>query len=169
LIDADILTHFPSGPLYPPDTINESTYSSCEEAMAYAYAEAGNLCADDIDFWGLYDCFPISLVRALEACGLCDNGGNYLQQQYGRMIRAMEDDQVDRLLQDPTFFPVNTHGGLLCFGAPWEVPAMYNIIEAVHQIRGKAKGRQMDCRRALVYGNGGILSASAVAILAKSL
>lgn len=47
---------------------------------------------------------------------------------------------------------------------------MYHIIEAVHQLRGKAPGRQIDnCRRALVYANGGIFSASAVAILAKAL
>jgi len=61
---------------------------------------------------------------------------------------------------------VNTHGGLLGFGAPWEVPAMYNIIEAIQQLRGKAGNRQISsARRALVYGNGGIFSASAVAIL----
>ena len=44
-------------------------------------------------------------------------------------------------------------GGLLSFGAPWEVPAMYNIIEAFHQLTGKASGRQVqNTRRALVYG-----------------
>jgi acetyl-CoA acetyltransferase len=63
-------------------------------------------------------------------------------------------------------FPINTHGGLLAFGAPWEVPAMYNIIEAFAQLQGKAGTRQVrDASRALVYGNGGIFSHSAVAIL----
>ena len=67
----------------------------------------------------------------------------------------------------PSAFPVNTHGGLLAFGAPWEVPAMYNIIEACEQLAGRAGARQVDgCRRALVYGNGGIFSHSAVAVLA---
>lgn len=44
-------------------------------------------------------------------------------------------------------------GGLLSFGAPWETPAMYNIIEAVMQLRGEAIGRQVpNAKRALVYG-----------------
>ena len=46
---------------------------------------------------------------------------------------------------------------------------MYNIIEAVQQLSGTAgKERQVEgARRALVYGNGGIFSHSAVAILAR--
>ena len=31
----------------------------------------------------------------------------------------------------------------MAFGAPWEVPAMYNIIEAVAQLRGAADKRQI--------------------------
>lgn len=47
---------------------------------------------------------------------------------------------------------------------------MYHIIEAANQLTGNAEGRQIDnCRRALVYANGGIFSASAVAIFARSL
>lgn len=65
-----------------------------------------------------------------------------------------------------TLLPINTHGGLLGFGAPWEVPAMYNVIEMVAQLRGRAGQRQVvGARRALVYGNGGVFSASAIAIL----
>ena len=54
------------------------------------------------------------------------------------------------------------------FGAPWEVPAMYSIIEACEQLAGNAAERQVPgARRALVYGNGGIFSHSAVGILAS--
>ena len=45
---------------------------------------------------------------------------------------------------------------------------MYNVIEAVNQLNNSVdnENRQIpNCRRALVYGNGGIFSASAVAIL----
>ena len=40
--------------------------------------------------------------------------------------------------------PINTHGGLLAFAAPWETPAMYNIIEAIDQLNGKADERQLN-------------------------
>ena len=45
---------------------------------------------------------------------------------------------------------------------------MYNIVEACEQLSGRAgPDRQVPgARRALVYGNGGIFSHSAVAILA---
>lgn len=68
---------------------------------------------------------------------------------------------------DPqSVLPINTHGGLLGFGAPWEVPAFYNVIEMVAQLRGTAGDRQVPgARTALVYGNGGVFSASAVAVL----
>ena len=172
-----------SGPLYPPSPMNETLFS-CDEAMAYAYASAGNLTPNDIDFFGLYDCFPICLVRAIEAAGICKKGegGTYLETQYNRMMDAINEEQqqcqsgkentssaIRNLIQDKSFFPINSHGGLLCYGAPWEVPAMYSIIEAVQQLRGQALGRQIpNCRRSLVYANGGIFSASAVAILAKA-
>lgn len=153
-----------SGPLYPPanmDDITPETFS-CHRAMALAYEAAGGLSAADIGFFGLYDCFPICFLRALEACGLCKEGegGRLVEQVYRR---ALDNGGV----VDPSTFPVNTHGGLMCFGAPWEVPAMYNVTEAVAQLSGTAGGRQVvpTPKRALVYGNGGVFSASAVAIL----
>lgn len=159
-----------SGPLYPPQNITDYTYMSCKQAMDQAYASAGNLSVKDIQYFGLYDCFPICLIRAIEACGLADDGGGeYVQKQYERLLVAIENGTVESLLTDPTFFPINTHGGLLCYGAPWEVPAMFNIVEAVDQLQGQSKGRTIEnCQRALVYGNGGVLSASAVAILETS-
>jgi len=145
-----------SGPLYPPPVIDEDMFS-CEEAARSAY-EQSQLGPGDIDFFGLYDCFPICLIRAVEAVGLAKKGkgGDYIEARYRESENGM----------DVRRFPINTHGGLLAFGAPWEVPAMYNIIEAVQQLSGEAGDRQIaNCRRAVVYGNGGIFSASAVAIL----
>lgn len=150
-----------SGPLYPPeiDEIAEDAFS-CEAAAATAYRN-GHCTARDVGFFGLYDCFPVCFLRALEAVQLCPRG------EAGRFV----EDAHDALLRGeltPDHFPINTHGGLQCHGAPWEVPAMYNVLEACRQLRGEAApGLQVrpKPRKALVYGNGGIFSHSAVVIL----
>ena len=145
-----------SGPLYPPPVIDEDMFS-CEEACRAAYAAAG-LTPRDIGFFGLYDCYPICLIRAVEAVGICGKG------EGGRWIEARYEATSGPYA--PAVLPVNTHGGLLAFGAPWVVPALDNLIEAFAQLTGRAEERQIQgVRRALVYGNGGIFSASAVSIL----
>lgn len=63
-----------SGPLYPPPHITDDTFTSCEDAARNAMTEAG-VTASDVDVWGLYDCFPICLIRAIEAVGLAAPGG----------------------------------------------------------------------------------------------
>jgi hypothetical protein len=50
-----------SGPLSPPDKLSEECFSAGEAAAA-AYKAAG-LGPQQIDYWGLYDCFPICFVR----------------------------------------------------------------------------------------------------------
>eukprot|EP01031_Cornospumella_fuschlensis_P032082 gene32082-38798_t len=164
-----------SGPLYPPKVIDEEMFS-CEEAVHRAL-QSGQLGVKDIDFFGLYDCFPICFIRALEAVQLVGKGegGQYVEEMYKRSIHqphvspSPSSTAPNPTPLPPSVFPVNTHGGLLGFGAPWETPAMYNVIEAVAQLRGEADSRQLDrCQTALVYGNGGIFSASSVAILQKN-
>jgi acetyl-CoA acetyltransferase len=150
-----------SGPLFPPRVIDETMFS-CEEATQTAFSKA-KLSSSDIDFFGLYDCFPICLIRAIEAVGLAGKGegGKWIEERHAEYLATGSIDLKS--------FPINTHGGLLAFGAPWEVPAMYNVIEAVTQLRHEAFNRQIpNCSRALVYGNGGIFSASSVAILSRS-
>lgn len=160
-----------SGPLYPTADITETMFS-CEEACMIAYDEA-QLGPSDIDFFGLYDCFPICLIRAIEAVGLAEKGagGEYVESKYNLLRQYFESNAVESggtLPFPQDIFPINTHGGLMGFGAPWEAPATYNIVEAVQQLRHTAGPRQIkDARRALVYGNGGIFSASAVAILGR--
>ena len=91
-----------SGPLYPPKIIDESMFS-CEQAMHNAYVES-QLTPADIDFWGLYDCYPICFIRSIEAAGLAKKGegGAWVEQMYHK---TMEDYRA-------WDFPVNTHGAL---------------------------------------------------------
>lgn len=181
---------------------------SCEEAVTKAF-QSTNLRTDEIDFFGLYDCFPICFLRAIEAVGLAKKGegGRYIETVYRKLMESSESDGGEKWRDlddveeewrqhqhthtpshtqqttakregkrggrgrvDPSYFPVNTHGGLLGYGAPWEVPAIYSVIEALIQLRGSARERQIEkCRRALVYGNGGIFSHSSIAILEKEM
>mmetsp|Transcript_15876 Transcript_15876/g.23909 ORF Transcript_15876/g.23909 Transcript_15876/m.23909 type:complete len:413 (+) Transcript_15876:209-1447(+) len=164
-----------SGPLYPPKEISEDMFS-CEEAAQSAYSRA-QLGVSDIDFFGLYDCYPICFIRAVEAVNLAPKGkgGEWVEAMYHKHCLNPDGSPKEAPLPDSrvpaeSILPVNTHGGLLSFGAPWETPAMYNIIEAVAQLNGTAGSRQVpNARRALVYGNGGIFSASAVAILGNGI
>ena len=114
-----------SGPLVPSpkEQMGEFPLFGSDAAMVQAYCQAGSFKAGDIDFFALYDCFPICLIRALEAAGICSQGegGNYIEAQYSKLMNAVNSGKEEELMQDPTFFPVNTHGGLLCYGAPWEV------------------------------------------------
>lgn len=159
LCPAIVSTGEASGPLYPPAEIDEELFS-CERAARIAF-ESAQLSVRDIDFFALYDCFPICFLRALEAVGCCPSGGA------GEFVERAWRQLATRGTLAPSEFPFNLHGGLACFGAPWEVPAMYGVLEAVAQLTGRAAGRQVTPkpRRALVYGNGGIFSASAVAVL----
>lgn len=54
-----------SGPLSPPDQLSEECFSAGEAAAA-AYRTAG-LQPMDVDYWGLYDCFPICFIRWVSA------------------------------------------------------------------------------------------------------
>jgi acetyl-CoA acetyltransferase len=80
------------------------------------------------------------LIRAIEAVGIATKGtgGAYIEEKYHAV---MDNIANGRAPQD--VFPINTHGGLLAFGAPWEVPAMFNIIESFNQLTNVAGKRQV--------------------------
>ncbi|PJE51076.1 MAG: hypothetical protein COV29_02265 [Candidatus Yanofskybacteria bacterium CG10_big_fil_rev_8_21_14_0_10_36_16] len=143
---------------YPQREIFEDMFS-VGRATKIALSDA-RLRVEDIDWFGIYDCFPICFLKFLEDAGLVPVGLG------GQWIEEFYDNYTE--MSAPDDFPVNTHGGLLSFGAPWEAPAMFSIIEAVEQIRGVAKGRQVtNPHSALVYGNGGIFTSSSVVILSN--
>jgi hypothetical protein len=58
-----------SGPLSPPTQLSEACFSAGEAAAA-AYAASG-LKPADIDYWGLYDCFPVCFIRWVLAKNEC--------------------------------------------------------------------------------------------------
>jgi hypothetical protein len=56
-----------SGPLWWRGEVREEMFSA-GAAAARAYADAG-LGPADVHYWGLYDCFPVCLIRWVAAAG----------------------------------------------------------------------------------------------------
>lgn len=106
----------------------------------------------EVDLTMIYDAFTIVPILGLEALGFCapGEGGAFVAGQR----TAPGGD-----------FPLNTNGGGLSY-THTGMYGMFLLVEAVHQLRGECGGRQVEgAKTALCHGTGGILSASATAVL----
>jgi len=107
----------------------------------------------DVHMAQIYDCYTITVLLTLEDAGFCAKGEGL------RFVRE----------HDFTFqgdFPMNTHGGQLSFGQSGTAGGMSQVIEALHQIQGRAGERQLG-RHDLAYvsGTGGVMSEQGALIL----
>ena len=128
-------------------------------AALMAYREAGiTRPREEIDIAIVHDCFTINELITYEDLGFSPVG------------RAKEDI-------DGGFFerrgglPVNTDGGLKCFGHPTGATGLRMIYEVYKQMQGKAGGRQIErAKIGLTHNIGGWPGAftSAVAIFGKA-
>jgi len=107
----------------------------------------------DVHMAQIYDCYTIAVLLTLEDAGFCEKG------QGMAFVR-------DRDFTFKGDFPMNTHGGQLSFGQSGIAGGMTQVIEAIHQIQGRAGERQL-ARHDLAYvsGTGGILSESNALVL----
>jgi acetyl-CoA acetyltransferase len=119
-----------------------------------ALAMAG-ISIDDIDVVEVYDSFTITALLQLEDLGFCEKG------EGGRLVTEVGIGPKGGL-------PVNTHGGGLSYAHPG-MYGMFILVEAVRQLRGEARERQVpDASVALVSGMGGVLSSAATTVLVKA-
>jgi acetyl-CoA acetyltransferase len=97
---------------------------------------------EDIDFFEIYDDYPIAVMIQIEDLGYCKKG------EGGKFVET----------HDLTYngdFPVNTGGGELSVGQAGLAGGFLHIVEALRQLRGEAKGHQVKkAERALVTGIG---------------
>lgn len=116
-----------------------------------AFQMAG-LTPDQIDVLQLYDAFTINVILFLEDLGFCKKG------EGGAFLESVGIGPSGSL-------PVNTNGGgLSCVHSG--MYGVFTIVEAVHQLRGSAEGRQVqDAVTALCHGNGGVLASQVTAVL----
>jgi len=134
---------------YIPETV---------EAGKLAYKEAGiKNPRQEVDLAIVHDCFTITELIICEDLGFSPRG------------KAPEDVEAGtfELTGD---LPVNTDGGLKCFGHPLSASGLRMIYEVYKQLQGKAEARQLKkADIGLVHNVGGVCGYfnCAVAILGK--
>jgi acetyl-CoA C-acetyltransferase len=116
--------------------------SAAELSARKAYSQAG-LEPKDIDFFELHDAFSIMSVLSLEACGFAERG------QGPRL-------GLDGQIGINGSIPITTRGGLKARGHPVGATGMYQIVEAVQQLRGEASPTQVEgCKIGMAQNIGG--------------
>lgn len=116
--------------------------SAAEKSARKAFDQAG-LGPRDIDFFELHDAFSIMSVLSLEACGFAERGkGPRLGLDGNIAINGK--------------IPITTRGGLKARGHPVGATGIYQIVEAVQQLRGEAYPTQVaDAHIGLTQNIGG--------------
>jgi acetyl-CoA C-acetyltransferase len=107
--------------------------SAAEKSAKKAYNQAG-VRPEDIDFFELHDAFSIMSVLSLEACGFAERGK-------GPILGIEGDILINGRI------PITTRGGLKARGHPVGATGMYQIVEAVQQLRGEAGPTQVEGSR----------------------
>ena len=135
-----------------PTYARDMLHTPIGPASRKAFSMAG-LKPSDMHMAQIYDCYTITVMLTLEDAGFCEKG------QGMQFLRE----------HDFTYkgnFPMNTHGGQLSFGQTGSAGGMTQVIEAVHQIQGRAGVRQL-ARHDLAYvsGTGGVMSEQGALIL----
>ena len=112
---------------------NPTWLHAAHQSARRAYAQAG-LAPQNIDFLELHDAFSIMSVLSLEASGFAECG------QGPRL--GLDGDIL------PTGrVPITTMGGLKARGHPVGATGVYQIVEAVQQLRGEAGNNQIEGAR----------------------
>jgi acetyl-CoA C-acetyltransferase len=104
--------------------------AAAEISASRAYSQSG-LTPSDIDFFELHDAFSIMSALSLEACGFAERG------QGPRL-------GLDGEISITGKIPIATKGGLKARGHPVGATGIYQIVEAVEQLRGQAGLNQIE-------------------------
>jgi acetyl-CoA C-acetyltransferase len=108
---------------------------------------------NDVDFFELYDAYTIYSALSLEAAGFAE---------YGKGWQLAQDENIGLRGQ----VPISTLGGLKARGNPGGATGVYQIVEAVLQLRGQAGKNQVpSAQKALVQCLGGPASTAVTHVL----
>jgi len=107
--------------------------SAAEISSKKVYKQAG-VGPEDLDFFELHDAFTIMSALSLEASGFAERGkGTWL----ARDGEIGKDGKV----------PITTQGGLKARGHPVGATGLYQVVEAIQQLRGEAGANQIENAR----------------------
>ena len=130
------------------------TFQAARLSAERSLRQAGIL-PGDIDLFELYDAYSIFAALSLEAAGFAERGAGWQLAQDGKI-------SLDGSL------PISTFGGLKARGNPGGAAGVYQVVEAVTQLRGQAGDNQVkDARRAMVQCLGGPASSAATHVLER--
>jgi acetyl-CoA C-acetyltransferase len=107
--------------------------AASEKSARKVYDQA-HVGPSDIDFFELHDAFSIMSVLSLEACGFAARGK-------GPELGLEGDIAINGKI------PITTRGGLKARGHPVGATGIYQIVEAVQQLRGEAAKTQVNGAR----------------------
>lgn len=119
-----------------------------------AYAQA-NVKPSDVDLFELHDAFSIIAPMSLEAAGFTPRGTGVYFAREGRIVLDGE-------------LPISTMGGLKARGHPIGATGVYQVVEAVQQLRGEAGKNQVPAAHvAMTQSLGGVAGTAVTHILRK--
>jgi acetyl-CoA C-acetyltransferase len=115
---------------------------AAEKSVQRAYRQAG-IGPSDVDLFELHDAFSIMSALSLEACGFAERGQGVRLGQEGDILPNGR-------------IPICTMGGLKARGHPVGATGLYQLAEAMLQLRGQAGAAQIDgARTAMTQNIGG--------------
>lgn len=129
-------------------------FKAAQISVERACRQAG-IVPRDVDLFELCDAFSIFAVLSLEAAGFAPRGEGWKLAENGHLSRTGA-------------IPILTMGGLKARGNPLGATGVYQLVEAVMQLRGQAGENQVDgARRAMVQSLGGPASTAITHVLER--
>ncbi|MBF4162891.1 lipid-transfer protein [Nocardioides acrostichi] len=146
VLDMPMLATDASGGVDPERTFKESIGDA-------VYAEAG-IEPGDVDVAEVYDLSTALELDWMEDLGLCKRG------EAEALLRAGDTTIGGRI-------PVNPSGGLACFGEAVPAQALAQVCELTWQLRGRARGRQVEGARVGITANQGLFGHGSSVLLTR--
>ena len=125
-----------------------------KESIAVAAYEEAGIDPADVDLAEVYDLSTALELDWIEDLALCKRG------EAESLLRAGETTIGGRI-------PVNSSGGLACFGEAVPAQALAQVCEVTWQLRGRAEGRQVEGARVGITANQGLFGHGSAVVLGR--